>query len=84
MVEVTQYTFSWAEIAEMLIKRQGIHEGEWTASVEFAINAGALGPTPNEAKPGLMVIGNNLMLSKALPNTPSHLVVDAAKVNPKP
>ena len=41
MVEVTQYTFSWAEIAEMLIKRQGIHEAasgprQWSSPLTLA------------------------------------------------
>ena len=82
MVEVTQqYMFTWAEIAELLIKKQDIHEGEWTAAAEFVLNGAIVGPTANEAKPGLMLMINNIQLVKAQPNTPPHLVVDAAKVN---
>jgi hypothetical protein len=83
MAEATQYTFSWAEVAEILIKKQNIHEGEWVASIEFTINAGVVGTGPTDAKPGMIVTANNVQLAKAQPNSPPHLVVDAAKVNPK-
>lgn len=83
MAEATQYTFSWAEVAELLIKKQDIHEGEWTAGVEFVVTAAVVGPTPNDARPGLMVMANNVQLIRSQPNTLPHLVIDAAKVNPK-
>ena len=84
MAEVTQYSFSWAEIAETLIKKQGIHEGQWTAAAEFAVTASVVGPTPTDAKPGMMVMANSVQLVRAQPNTPPHLVVDAEKVIPSP
>lgn len=83
MVEVTQYSFSWPEVTEALLKKQGIHEGEWTAILEFAINAGVVGQGPADAKPGMMVVANGVQLLKAQPNSPPHLIVDAAKVNPQ-
>jgi hypothetical protein len=83
MAEATQYTFSWAEVAELLIRKQDIHEGDWTAAVEFVVTAAVVGPTPTDAKPGLMVMSNSVQLVRTQPNTPPHLVVDAAKVNPK-
>jgi hypothetical protein len=83
MVEVTQYSFNWAELAEMLIKKQNIHEGQWMATVEFAISSGAFGVAgPADAKPGVMLLANGVQLIRAQPNFPQHLVVDAAKVNP--
>jgi hypothetical protein len=84
MAEVTQYAFSWTEVAEALIKKQDIHEGEWTPVVEFAFTVGVLGPNPKDSRPGMMILGNSLQLVRAQPNSPPHLVVDAAKVNPKP
>jgi hypothetical protein len=83
MAEVTQYTFTWPELAEILIKQQGIHEGEWLAVVEFAVAAGVIGQGPPEAKPGVLVTANGVQLQKAVAGAPQHLVVDAAKVNPK-
>jgi len=43
MAEVTQYTFSWSEVTETLIKKQNIHEGKWIAAIEFGVNAGVFG-----------------------------------------
>jgi hypothetical protein len=83
MAEATQYSFTWVEIAETLIKKQDIHEGEWVASLEFAVNAGIVGQSPTDAKPGLFIFANTVQLAKAQPNSPPHLVVDAAKANPK-
>ena len=83
MAEATQYTVSWTEVAEALIKKLDIHEGEWTATTEFVVTAGVVGPNPGDARPGMMIMANNLQLVRAQPNTPPHLVVNAANVNPK-
>ena len=83
MAEVTQYTFSWADVAEALIKKQDIHEGEWIAGIEFVFNVGIVGTNPSDARPGTMLFANSVQLSKPQPNSPPHLIVDAAKVNPK-
>jgi hypothetical protein len=82
MAEVGQYTFDWSEVAELLIKKLNIHEGEWLASIEFTINAGIVGPSPSDTKPGMLLVANKVQLARAPANSPPHLVVDAAKVNP--
>ena len=43
MAEVTQYSFSWREVTELLIKKQDLHDGEWIAIVEYGIAAGMFG-----------------------------------------
>jgi hypothetical protein len=83
MADATQFTFSWAEITEILIKKQDLHEGEWMAGIEFTLNIGFMGATPAEARPGLMTLANSLQLTRAQPGAPPHMIVDAAKVNPK-
>lgn len=40
MAEIKQVTFTHREVAEALVRRQGIHEGHWGIYVEFGI-AGA-------------------------------------------
>jgi len=82
MAEVVQYTFDWSEVAELLIKKQNIHEGEWMASIEFTINAGIVGAGPSDARPGMLLLANKVQLARAQANSPPQLVVDAAKVNP--
>jgi hypothetical protein len=84
MAEITQYSFSLAEVAEALIKRKNLHEGEWVVGVEFVLNVGAMGMSPETVRPGAMVLANQLQLVKAPPGQPQPpgLVVDAAVVNP--
>jgi hypothetical protein len=84
MAEITQYSFSFAEIAEALIKRQNLHEGEWIVGVEFVLNVGAMGMSPESIRPGAMILANQLQLVNAIPGQqqPRGLAVDAAVVNP--
>ena len=39
MAEVKTYVFDYKEVAEALIKQQGIHEGLWGVYMEFGIGA---------------------------------------------
>jgi hypothetical protein len=84
MAEITQYNFSFAEVAEALIKRQNLHEGEWVVGVEFVLNVGAMGMSQESIRPGAMILANQFQLVKATPGQqhPPGLVVDAAVVNP--
>ena len=82
MAEVTQFSFAWPEVTEMLIKKADIHEGQWLAIAEFGINAGIMGVTPTDAKPGVAILLTKLQLMKADANAPPSLVLDASKVNP--
>jgi hypothetical protein len=84
MAEITQYSFSFAEVAEALIKRNNLHEGEWVVGVEFVLNVGAMGMSPETVRPGAMILANQFQLVKAIPGQPhpAGLVVDAAAVNP--
>jgi hypothetical protein len=83
MAEPTQFTFSWVEATEALIKKQGLHEGKWMLVIEYAINVGLMGTTPPEVRQGVMMLANGLQLQKAVePGAPPNMVVDAAIVNP--
>jgi hypothetical protein len=83
MVEVSQYNFSFAELAEALIKRQSLHEGKWLIGVELTVNVGIMGTAPETSRPGAMLLANQVQLVRAIPGQhPPHLIVDAAVVNP--
>ncbi len=83
MAEPTTFTFSLTETTEALLKHQGIREGKWILAIEFGLNVGMMGTSPTDAKPGVMVLGNNLQLQRAIePGSPTNLIVDAAVVNP--
>ena len=48
MPEPTQISFQWAEVAELLIKKAGVHDGRWVVIPEYALNALFIGPIGNE------------------------------------
>jgi hypothetical protein len=81
MPEVQQYAYTFKELAEALVRQQGIHEGLWGVYVEFGIAAGNIGPTPEDVRPAAIVPILKLGLQRF--SEPSTLTVDAAEVNPK-
>ncbi len=83
MAVPTQFTFDVVEATVALIKHQGIHDGEWTLGVEFNVAVGQMGPTPEQARPGVMLMAQNLLLVAANPGSPPNMIVDATKVNPR-
>ena len=84
MAEADQYNFSYKEIVEALVKKQGLYEGLWALRVEFGLSAaniktveGSLDGMPAAIIP---VVKLGIQRSSELNN----LSVDAAVVNPKP
>jgi len=82
MADADRYTFTYKEIAEALVKQQGIHEGLWGIYVEFAIAAANVGATPegNDLVPAAIVPVQKMGLQR-FPEA-NNLTVDAAVVNP--
>lgn len=72
--------FTLRELAEIVIRHQGIHSGNYEISINFEIAVGAVGPSPSNMLPGAMIGVSGFGLVPAIvagPNT-----VDAAVVNP--
>jgi len=84
MAEPERWIFSYPEIAEALVKKQGIHEGIWGISVEFGISATNIGGPGDEDPilPAAIVPIVKMGLQKF--KKENSLTVDAAKVNPRP
>jgi hypothetical protein len=82
MAETKSISFDFKEIAELLVKNQGIHEGLWAIYVEFGIGAGNVGPSPEELKPAAIIPVMKLGIQRV--EEPSNLSVDASIVNPSP
>lgn len=84
MAESRNYIFSYKEIAEALVKQQGIHEGIWGIYVEFGIGAANIGSTPesNDAVPAAIVPIQRMGIQRF--DEATNLTVDAAEVNPAP
>ena len=81
MAEASQIMFSFKEIAELMIKRQGIHEGIWGLFVKFGLVAANMGQSEGEVRPTAMIPILEMGLQKF--DKESNLTVDALKVNPR-
>ena len=81
MPEVTQIAFTHAEIVELLIKKQDIHEGIWGLFLRFAFTATNAGPNSNEMMPAAVAAVQEIGLQRF--DKESNMALDAAKVNPR-
>lgn len=75
-------SFTLVEMTEILIKKQGLHEGLYNLSVQFQIAFGAVGPSPELISPGAMMGVSGIGLSRTDKEKANIQTVDAAKVNP--
>jgi hypothetical protein len=82
MAEPTQIVFSYKEVVEALLKKQGIHEGIWGIHVRFGIQAMNAGGSADDLLPVAVVPLVNIGIQKF--EELSSLSVDASVVNPKP
>jgi len=78
------FTFTYKEIVECLVKKQGIHEGLWGIFISFQLGAtNVLNTTDSESyMPAAIVPIQNIGIQRFA--EPSNLTVDAAVVNPAP
>ncbi len=82
MPESRQITFSYQELAEILIRQQGVREGLWGVYVELGIGGANISLGPGmEAVPTAVVPLQRIGIQKFDTEVPG-LTVDAAKVNP--
>ena len=81
MAEATQIVFKHAEIVELLIKKQNIHEGIWGLFIKFGMSATNAGPTETEIMPAAIIGVLEIGLQKF--EKESNIAVDAARINPR-
>ena len=82
MAEIRQVTFTHREVAEALVRRQGIHEGHWGIYVEFGIAGANVGaPEGDDLFPAAIVPVRRLGIQRF--EEANALTVDAAVVNPR-
>lgn len=82
MAESTQYMFTHKEVVEILVKQQGLHEGLWSLSVEFGLNAVITGPNDDQMFPTAMVPVIRFGIRQT--DRMNNMSVDAALINPEP
>src|SRR2546426_491355 len=80
MAEAQNYTFNYKEIAEALIKKQGIHEGLWGIYMEFGIAGANFGSSEETVVPTAVVPVVKVGIQRF--DKPNNLTVDAAEKNP--
>lgn len=68
------------ELAVILIRHYGHHEGFYEVGVQFNIAVGSVGPDPTLVAPGAVVTVGGIGLSQCPESSP--LGVDASMVNP--
>ena len=81
MAEATQISFKHIEIVELMLKKQGIHEGIWGLFIRFGMGASNVGPSEAELMPAAIIPVLEIGLQKFEKVT--NLSVDAAQVNPR-
>ncbi|MGP8050279.1 MAG: hypothetical protein ACLPYB_06655 [Desulfobaccales bacterium] len=82
MGEPELISFTYKELAAVLIKHQGIHEGIWSLTIQFAFNAGMTKAGP--AGEDFVIAANVAMMKFGLQkiDQPTPISVDAAEANP--
>lgn len=80
MADPTQYSFDLQEVAEALVRKQGLTSGRWTLGVEFNFTAMMAGASPTAIKPSALVQVGRVQLVQAGPDTPPGVpIVEPAK-----
>lgn len=77
----TQLVFGFTDIAEMLVKRENIHEGYWGIFVRFGLGAANTPGPKGGLVPTAVVPIIELGIQRFI--EPNDLTVDAAEVNPR-
>jgi hypothetical protein len=83
MAETKTITFTYRELAEILVRQQDQHEGHWGVFFEFAI-AGGMVPFPpgsDSIVPAAIVPINKIGIQRF--DDSNAFTVDAAVVNPR-
>jgi hypothetical protein len=83
MAEMTEIMFEHKEVVELLIKKQGLHEGIWGISFRFGMKAANFGTTPDASDALPTALVGVLQIGIHREEKETNLSLDAAKVNPR-
>lgn len=82
MAEAVNFLFDYKEVAEALIKKQGLHEGHWGIGIEFGFGAQNVRVPNGDFAPAAIIPVQKIGLNRW--DEPNNMTVDAALVNPLP
>lgn len=80
MPEASQIEYGVRELAEVLVREQGIAEGHWMLLIRFKFGAANLETGPREVGPAAIVGIESIGIQKTTPNSIS---VDASQIRPR-
>jgi hypothetical protein len=78
VAEAKVFTFTYQELAEMMVRKLGLSEGLWGVFVRFGLQAANVGPGPEDLRPAAILPVLEIGLQRL--DDPSNLAVDAAEV----
>lgn len=78
MAEAKQISFSYQELAELMVRKAGVTEGLWGIYMRFGIAGANVGQGPEDISPTAIVPVVEVGLQRF--EEPSRLTVDAAEV----
>jgi hypothetical protein len=55
MAQAQQYTFTYTELVELMLRAQGITSGIWSLYVKFGLAAANVGPSPESLQPAAIL-----------------------------
>lgn len=86
MAEPKSYIFEYKEVAEALVKQQGLHDGIWGLYFEFGLQAANINIPPSQDMESMIPAAIVPLMKIGLQKFEklNQLAVDAAEVNPLP
>jgi hypothetical protein len=85
MPEVNNYSVTLKELAGLIVKASGVHEGRWFLAINFGMGPGNFGPTPEQLLPGMVLAVQGVFIQREDPANPlPGITVDAGEINPEP
>ena len=78
MAEARLVTFSYKELAEMMVRQAGIKDGIWGIAMRFGIQGLNVGQGPEDVVPAAIVPVLEIGIQRF--DEPSRLTVDAAEI----
>jgi hypothetical protein len=82
MAEATRISFTYKEVVEALVRKQGIRDGIWGLYLRFGISAANIGTEPNaELTPAAIIPVLEIGLQQF--DKVNNLSIDVAAINPK-
>lgn len=83
MPEAKIFEYTYKELAEVLVRNQDLHEGQWGIYIKFGIRGGNIAAGPGgDVTPAAIIPVLKIGIQRF--DEANNLTVDASEVNPKP